>query len=115
MSNKKQKNFVVPTEENVEEVVEVVTEDTEMVTEEVVETVEEVEEVVYEPVAPVGTVTGCTSLNVRRKPIVDADVIAIIERNTKVVVIDAESNNDFYNVRLEDGVEGFCMKKYIHI
>lgn len=62
-------------------------------------------EAVNEPHTGSGIVTDCLYLNVRKLPDINADVAVVID-------LDA-STEDFYKVRTSDGVEGFCMRKYI--
>lgn len=59
-----------------------------------------------------GVVTDCLKLNVRKKPSADAEILVIIDALSEVMVDVDASTNDFYKVAV-DGVEGFCMKKYI--
>lgn len=88
--------------------------------EEVAEPVE-MTEVGEQPVEPVrkepkiGTVVDCTSLNVREKPSVTADVVCTITNGVTVEVDETESTTEFYKICTEIGEEGFCMKKYIRI
>lgn len=106
---------VEPTPEKEEEVVETVEETTE---EEVVETVEEsaVEETVEEtPVSATGIVSDCNKLNVRKSPTPLAEVLCVIDKNSKVEIDEAESTAEFYKVCTASGVEGYCMKKFITV
>lgn len=57
--------------------------------------------------------TGCLYLNVRKLPDINADVAVVIDALTQVCVDLDASTEDFYKVRTSDGVEGFCMRKYI--
>ena len=66
-------------------------------------------EAVNEPHTGSGIVTDCLYLNVRKLPDINADVDAL----TQVCVDLDASTEDFYKVRTSDGVEGFCMRKYI--
>lgn len=64
--------------------------------------------------APVsGIVVNCLKLNVRREPKVDGEIITTIPALTEVIIDSDASGRDFYKVYTSDGVEGFCMKKYI--
>lgn len=54
-------------------------------------------------------------LNVRAEAGRTTKVVAVISRNTEVVIDEKESNEDFYKVTTVTGVEGFCMKDYIDI
>lgn len=62
-----------------------------------------------------GTVTGCSRLNVRKKPNIKAEVIKEINANDKVTIFPDKSNKDWYYVRVTGTIEGFCMKKFITI
>lgn len=129
MSNKNYKNYnnfssAKPAEEAKTEPVEV--EVKEEVKEEV--KVEEptpvVEEVKPEPIpAPVvkpeppkpltGKVTGCAKLNVRESANTTANVLAVINEGSEVVINRIKSTVDFYAVCTVAGIEGYCMKKFI--
>lgn len=82
---------------------------------------EEVVETKVEEAAPVeikkkpvyGTVYNCKKLNVRKKPNAKADVVIIIDADTKVSITLDESTDDYYKVTLKGGVYGFCKKEYI--
>lgn len=64
-------------------------------------------------VVPVGVVSNCQRLNVRMYPRTESKVLCVIDCDAKVT-IDTESSTDtFYKVSTVDGIEGFCMKKYI--
>lgn len=91
---------------------------TEEVAEEVaVEVAEEVEvvEETKEPEYFEGKVVDCSKLNVRANPKATAKVECVIPEGTIVVVFPDESNDEWFNVVTEAGVEGYCMKKYISI
>lgn len=66
------------------------------------------------PKKPVyGTVFNCKKLNVRKKPKADADVVTVIDADTKVSISLDESTEDFYKVTLKGGAYGFCKKEFI--
>lgn len=68
-----------------------------------------------EPIMHAGVVTGCALLNVRKMPAPKSEVIHIINKGV-VVEIDKEgSMGDFYKVKTEDGIVGFCKKEFINI
>lgn len=77
--------------------------------------VKEPETTPEEPELLEGTVADCVRLNVRKEPAANAPVVCTIPRNTKVVVVEEESTDEFYKVYTESGIEGFCMKQYISI
>lgn len=63
----------------------------------------------------IGVVTDCMKLNVHKEASVDAEVLAVIDCLSKVMVDMDASTNDFYKICIAAGVEGFCMKKYIAV
>lgn len=63
----------------------------------------------------IGVVTDCLRLNVRKEPEADAPVVAIIDCLSQVTVDVEASTELFCKVRTPDGIEGFCMKKYIQL
>ena len=62
-----------------------------------------------------GMVTGCEKLNVRTEPSPTAAIVCEIDRQTEVLIEEAESTEDFYKVCTASGVDGFCMRKFIKI
>lgn len=109
--SKPNNQLVEPTPVVEEEVVEAVEEVTEESIEEVVE--ETVEEVV--PVSVTGVVSGCKKLNVRKSPTPLADVLCVLNENSKVEISEDDSTVEFYKVTTASGVEGYCMKKFITV
>lgn len=107
-------NESVITETVEEEVVETVEETIEP---EVVETVEETiePEVPAEPTIKTGIVSNCIKLNVRKEPTPLSTPVAVIDAGTEVEVNMDESTVTFFKVVTANGVEGFCMNKYITI
>ena len=84
------------------------------VKEEVVENTEAKEEV-KEVIKPIGIVTGCARLYVRKEANAESKFLCIINQNTEVVIDTEKSTEDFYKVCTSAGVEGYCMKKFISI
>lgn len=79
-----------------------------------IETVETVEVPIIEPPTAVsGKVTGCYRLNVRSAPNTSADVLEVIWNGSSLEIYENDSNSEWYKVRTETGVEGFCMKQYV--
>lgn len=77
-----------------------------------------VEEVVQDENAEVekhsiGEVYNCKFLNVREKPSITSEVVAIIPIGTEVMIMEDTSTDEWYNVCLEAGITGFAMRKYI--
>lgn len=80
-----------------------------------VELAPEIEEVAPEPIVVKGVVSGCAKMYVRSGASANSEPLGIIERDAEVVIHEFESTADFYSVTTEDGIEGFCMKKFIAI
>lgn len=66
-----------------------------------------------ETVSKFGVVTGCGSLNVRKEPSLDSEIICVINLSTEVEIEENESTDEFYKICLPNGIEGYCMRKYI--
>lgn len=65
------------------------------------------------PKPVVGVVSGCTRLNVRKKPTKAADVISEVKAGTELMIDLEKSVGDWYRVYDTNGLRGFCMKMYI--
>lgn len=63
----------------------------------------------------IGFVDGCENLYVRKDSSKKSDHLAIIRKMTEVVIDSENSTKDFYKVKTSDGIEGYCMKKFITI
>lgn len=64
----------------------------------------------------IGVVCNCDKLNIRKKPNVKSEVVAIIGKGVEVEIVNSDSKEDFYSVRgTNQFVNGYCMKKYISI
>ena len=91
------------------------------VTEEVEEEIAEVnesEEVTKETTKEadntvVGYVSGCLKLNIREEGYLGANVVCVVPEKTALLIEVAESNDEWYKVYTETGMEGFCMKQYV--
>lgn len=59
-----------------------------------------------------GTVSGCTLLNVRENPSLNAKILSTIKKDSTVLVDLVNSTDEWYKVIVNDQ-EGFCMKQYI--
>ena len=90
-----------------EKIIEQIEETVEIEPEEKTEEVVEVEAVVK------GKVTDCIKLNVRRGALITSDVREVIEEGAIVEINEKRSTDDWYSVRTESGINGFCMKEYI--
>lgn len=98
------------TAEIAEETVEEVVEDT---VEEVADEAVEVETETSDKT--VGVVDNCDKLNVRRNPTLSATPLAVINKGDEVQIDTANSTDEWYKICTANGVEGYCMKKFITI
>ena len=78
---------------------------------EIVEESQEVEEAVQ----TVGFVDNCECLRVRKESNVDSEELCIINKLSEVVIDLDNSTDYFYKVKTSEGVEGYCMKKFITV
>ena len=90
----------IDTTETVEEN-EVVTEETEVIED---KTPDEVPKPVY-------GVVNCSKLNVRRGPSIDTASLCIVEGGSKLDI--EQFNEEWFKVLTEDGISGYCMRKFI--
>lgn len=74
---------------------------------------ETVAETVTLPKKVQGTVANCTKLNIRTKPSADAAVIRVLNAGTKIDINTTKSNNEWLSVRTPDGINGYCMRKFV--
>ena len=70
---------------------------------------------VEESVQTVGFVDNCECLRVRKESNVDSEELCIINKLSEVVIDLDNSTDYFYKVTTSEGVEGYCMKKFITI
>lgn len=70
---------------------------------------------VEEPKTITGVVVNCPRLRVRAAANKNAEVLCEINVDSKVLISEKESTNEFYKVCTEAGVEGYCMKQFIDI
>lgn len=61
-----------------------------------------------------GNVTGCSKLNVRAKPTIDADVLAILNGDSEIEIDPSRSTNEWLKITTAAGVEGYCMRKFVN-
>ena len=90
----------IDTTETVEEN-EVVTEETEVIED---KTQDEVPKPVY-------GVVNCSKLNIRRGPSIDTASLCIVESGSKLDI--EQFYEEWLKVLTEDGISGYCMKKFI--
>jgi hypothetical protein len=70
---------------------------------------------VEEAVQTVGFVDNCEHLRVRKESNVDSEELCIISKLSEVVIDLDNSTDYFYKVKTSEGVEGYCMKKFITV
>ena len=80
---------------------EVVTEETEVIED---KTPDEVPKPVY-------GVVNCSKLNIRRGPSIDTTSLCIVEGGSKLDI--EQFNEEWLKVLTEDGISGYCMRKFI--
>ena len=90
----------IDTTETVEEN-EVVTEETEVIED---KTPDEVPKPIY-------GVVNCSKLNIRRGPSIDTASLCIVEGGSKLDI--EQYNEEWLKVLTEDGISGYCMRKFI--
>lgn len=62
-----------------------------------------------------GVVTDCLRAAVYKEPRANSKVIKVITLLTKVEVDVDGSTEDFCKISTSDGVQGYCMKKFIAV
>lgn len=62
-----------------------------------------------------GVVIDCSKLRVRSEANSNADILCEIKLDTKVIIDEKNSTDEFYKVCTEAGVEGYCMKQFIAV
>ena len=100
----------MPIEEVIEEVIENPTEETVSALEEVIE--ETTEETVIELF---GFVSGCSKLNIRKAPNVNADIECVVNEGSELKIDKSKSIDGWFNICTANGVEGYCMSKFVEI
>ena len=68
------------------------------------------------PAEPIiGIVANCVRLNVRETPIITAKILSEVDVNSKLMIDETESTEEWFKIYTETGIEGFCMKKFVRI
>ena len=62
----------------------------------------------------IGTVFGCSKLNVRATPDLFAEVVCIVSAGDEVIIDPDKSYNDWLCVCTATGIDGYCMRKYVN-
>ena len=60
-----------------------------------------------------GIVTGCSSLNVRKNPSMNSDIIEVIKLGDSVRFLNVPVEYLWFKVVTQKGNEGYCMSQYI--
>ena len=76
---------------------------------------ETVEEEAQESELVFGVVTNCVRLNIREEPNISAPIITEVNALSELMIDLVASNEEWYSVCTEVGIEGFCMKKFVAI
>lgn len=84
-------------------------------TEEVEEVETEITEETEEDNTVVGTVSGCSNLNIRAKADINSEKVCVVPEKAVLLIDIDESTDEWYKVYTEAGMEGFCMKKYVTV
>ena len=117
-------NEVNETVEQVEETVNEVeesTKETEETTEEVTEEVTDQEVIVpsidnnVENNEIIGKINGFKNLYVRKEASKDSEPVGIVTDKDDISIDIAHSTDDFYKVITSNGLEGYCVKKFVKI
>lgn len=75
--------------------------------------VQETVETVQLPETVTGTVVDCAKLNVRVEPSIDGGVLCVLPVKADVQINVAKSTTEWFNICTANGVEGYCMKKFV--
>lgn len=62
-----------------------------------------------------GVVSGCRKLNIRKRANRTADVLCEISEKSTLSIDMDKSTSDWYSVRTETGIRGYCMKQYVTV
>lgn len=60
-----------------------------------------------------GVVGGCNKLNVRTEANINSDVACVLNSDSRVYVYLDDSTDEFYKVKTQDDVYGYCKKDFI--
>lgn len=74
---------------------------------------EETVETVTLPNTVNGTVAHCAKLNVREKPIVNSDIVCVLDVMSEIKIDVTKSTENWFYVICATGAEGYCMREYI--
>lgn len=77
------------------------------------ELVQETVDTVTLPKTVPGVVVDCAKLNVREEPSIDADVVCVLDVMSEIKIDATKSNNEWFKICTANGVEGYCMRKFV--
>ena len=60
-----------------------------------------------------GVVGGCNRLNVRTEADINSDVACVLNSDSRVYVYLDDSTDEFYKIKTQDDVYGYCKKDFI--
>lgn len=73
----------------------------------------EAEEIVTPDPINYGVVSNCEMLNIRNAPSINSKVATIVNKDTQLTLHEECKSGEWTKVTTPDGVEGYCMSKYI--
>lgn len=119
--NKKHKEFVMPVEEAFAEGV--ISEEAASAAKDIfddpvilgpIEVIEEENKPAVYTVSKAGTVANCFRLNIRKRPSLEAEIVAVLSKDDDVEILDESTANGWLPVLLSDGTKGYTMVQYIN-
>lgn len=63
----------------------------------------------------VGVVVNCEKLNIREEASKDSKILHVVDAGTELTIDTERSLEGWYYISNADGVNGFCMKDYVHM
>jgi hypothetical protein len=60
-----------------------------------------------------GVVANCKKLNVRSKPDINGDVVAMLNVDDIISIDVDKSTNEWFKICTVNGVKGYCMRKFV--
>lgn len=60
-----------------------------------------------------GIVGGCNKLNVRTEASINSDVACVLNSDSRVYVYLDDSTDEFYKIKTQDDIYGYCKKDFI--
>lgn len=62
-----------------------------------------------------GIVSNCVKLNIRTEPNIKSEILCMVDSGARLMIDPANSNDGWFNVYTNAGIEGYCMKEYVEI